>query len=294
MNDRTPGRLKLASTVLPCTDLKFDRLMVTEGSPHSAQRHRTNVLVAGAELPMLMATMPFKSAQAVLGLVNVPYLAAGVVEGYIGNVVAGVLDTNSTHIKYAKSTNCFATAWIDSFSVQEGGEALAEVHIAFFSVDGDTDPITRTATVAFPALSAVAENFGIGVLTLNGTALDGVTGISYQSGFALAVQRVSGHKFVTGGVPSGFKPTITVEHQDADAVYAALGGDGATIASTTTLTLQKYANDVLSTTGQLTLTFTQGFVYAQSAGGRHGEHFKGGVMIVPSSSDGDTHPVAVS
>ncbi len=294
MNDRTPGRLKLASAVMPCVDLKLDRLVMAQSSPHSALRMPTNVLVAGAELPMIRATMPFKVAHTALGLINNPFLAAGVVEAYIANVIAGAVDSNSTHIKYAKTTNCTACAWIDSFSVTEGGEVLCEVLIALFSTTGDVDPITRTGSLAFPALSAIPENHGIGIFTANGSALDGITGIGYQSGFQLSVQRTSGHKFITGGVPSGFKQVLTIEHQDADAVFAALGGVGAVIASTTTVTLQKYLNDVLATSGQLTLTMAQGFMHAAPAGGRHGEHFKGGVIVMPSSSDGDTSAIAVA
>ncbi len=294
MNDRTPGRLKLAAVVYPCIDLKVERVVMAAQNLHSALRMPTNVLVAGAELVMIRATMPLKAAHGALGLVNTPFLAAGVVEAYIANIVAGGVDPLSTHIKYAKSTSCTACAWIDSFAVQEGSEALCEVLIALFSTTGDVDPITRTATLAFPALTAIPENHGIGIFTLNTAAIDGIVGISYQSGFTLSVQRTSGHRWITGGVPSGFKPVLTLEHQDGDALFVAITGQGVTIGSTTTVTLQKYLNDVLATSGQMTLTIAQGFVHTVPAGGRHGEHFKGGVVILPSSSDGDTHPIAVS
>ena len=171
---------------------------------------------------------------------------------------------------------------------------LAEVHIAFYSDDGSTDAITRSSNVAFPAVDAIPEEHGIGILTVNGSVINGVTGISYEAGLGFAFQRTSGLPFITGGIPSSFQPTLDIEIQDGDAVEAVLGSLGVKIASTTTITLQKYLNSALTATGQRTITIAAGFVTPQPAGGAHGNHFKGGIRILGASSNGSTHPFAVS
>jgi len=293
MLHKTPGRIQINTAVLPCLDLQRVNGIAAQQSKHSALLHPTNVAVAGAELPMLKATMPFAIAFDTFGLGTTAYTSVAV-EGYIANVIAGVIDSSSTHVKYARETGSSACAWIDSFRVQEGGICTAEVMIAFYSDDGDTDPLTRTGSQALPALSAIPEEHGIGVFTLNTAALDGVVGISYSSGLSFTTQRVSGNKFMTGAIPSGFEPVLEIEIQDADAVEALLGSIGVKIASSTTISMLKYLNSALTVTGARTITIANGYVAPQAASGAHGAHFKGGVRVLGASSNGTTHPFAVS
>jgi len=293
MLHRTPGRIQINTAVLPCLDLQRVNGVAAQQSKHSALLHPTNVAVAGAELPMLKATMPFAIAFDTFGLGTNVYTSVAI-EGYIANVIAGVIDSSSTHVKYARQTDAKACGWIDSFRVQEGGICTAEVMLAFYAGDDDVDPLTRTGSQALPALSAIPEEHGIGVFTLNGAALDGVVGISYSSGLSFATQRTSGNKFFTGGIPSGTEPVLEIEIQDADAVESVLGSIGVKIASSTTISMLKYLNSALTATGARTITIANGYVAPQTASGAHGAHFKGGVRILGASANGSTHPFVVS
>ena len=290
---KTAGRIKIGTTVLPVVDIREEINVAIDQSILSGLAQAINGMVAGSDLLTLRFTMPFDTAYTQFGLQVTGYAAATVVEGYLANVIAGVIDSGSTHHKWAKTTNCTACSWIDSFSVSEGGECLAECVIAFFSVDGDTDPITRTLNNPYPALTALPNNLGIGVFTLNTTSYDGVLDIKYAANLSMSVQRVSAHPFVTGAIPSGMKPMVSIGFSDPTTLAAVLGSIGTKIVSATSITLRKYANSTLSATGQRTLTMT-GYVRPTAGSGKHGDLFKGGVDIYITSPDGIAHGMVVS
>jgi hypothetical protein len=294
MKHRTPGRLKLGTIVLPVVDLREDIVVAADQALHSGLQQPTNVLVAGVDVPALRCTMPLAAAYAAVSLIQTAYAAGTAVEGYLANTVGGVIDSASTHVKFAKTTLCLACAWIDTFQGSEGGEILAEVMVCFFSTTGALDPITRSEANALPALTAIPDNHGIGVLTLNGDTLGSPTGVRYASGLQLTAQRTAGLPFPTGAVPSGMKPVLSLELADMATVRGILGSTGLPISSTTTFTLQKYANSILSVTGQKTLTIAQGFARPSAGGGRHGELWKGGLDLLISSADGSAHGMVIS
>lgn len=291
---KTAGRLKIAAAVLPVIDIKEDLNIVIDQSIHSALQQATNGMVAGVDLPGLRITMPFDIAYSTFGLSPTSYAAATVIEGYLANIVAGTIDSASTHHKWAKTALCTACAWVNTFSGQEGGEIIAEVVVVFYSTDGDLDPITRTLNNAYPALSAIPANHGIGVLTANAVAYDGVIGLRYAANLSMSIQRVSGHPFPTGSIPSGMKPMLSIDFSDPTTLAAVLASIGVKITSTTTLTLLKYANSILSATGKKTLTIAAGYVRPTPGSGKHGDLFKGGLDILISSADGITHGIVVS
>jgi hypothetical protein len=290
----TAGRIKIATTILPTLDIEQLDSVDASQAGHSALMQPTNVLVAGAAPPGVRCKMPFAAAFGVFGMGLTSYATTDVVEAYIANIIGASVDSASTHTKYAKPSGFTACAWIDDFDVSEGGELLATVVMQFYSDDGINDPCPPTNNVAFPALSAIPENHGIGTLTINGTAYEGVVGASYRSGLAIEYQRVDGNPYPTGGAPSGFSPVLSVQTADPVTLRAAVGRRGIAIASSTTLQFRKYLNDVLSATGAKTITIASGYVRPSGAQGRHGGLYKGGIDILGASSNGSTHPFAVA
>lgn len=292
----TAGRLKIGSNILPTTDLNYEVQVDAQHARHSGQLMPSNVMVAGVGVPTIRARMPLDAALDEFGLGTNAHGSSDTVEALFLNVVGGKVDSSATHVKYAKSTSCLATSYIASFDVSEGGEAIAEVVIHFWANDGDTDPITDTGSIDATgyALSSQPNNHGIGTLTINGTAFDGVTGVSYQAGIDFAVQRTDGKPFPTGGAPSGFQPVLAVQLADPVTLQATLGSIGVSESSNVVVTLKKYANSTLSATGQITLTIGAGYIRPLTFGGPHGDLARGGCEILGASTDGSTHPIAVS
>jgi hypothetical protein len=214
----------------------------------------------------------------------------------VANVTGAIIDAGSTHSAYGISAGCAACAYIDSFDVAEGGEAIASVVVRYYSDDGENDPITKTENVAFPALSASALHHGIGPLTINGTAYAELTGYSYQSGYAFAAQRVDGLPFPKGETQQGGQPVLSCTVADPTALFALLGNRGVGIGSTTTAVLYAYTapSGAMTASGAITLTIGAGFVRPVQISGAHGELVTSGCEIMATSSNGAAHGIAIS
>lgn len=293
----TVGRV----TVTDTTDKTYDvrNISVEVGanvapSVHSGLRENTGVLVSSAVEQMVRFDMGLDQALTVFGLGVTEYGSADTAEFVLGNVTGGTIDSGSTHTQWEKGASCLASCYIDSFQVSEGSEAVATLIMKYWSANGSTAPLTATGSVAFPALTAVPEIHTIGPVTINSTQIEGVTGISYQSGISIPGIATDGLVYAQGGYPTSFDRRISVDIADPVAIEAALSDIGAKIASTTTVVLWKSANDIPSATGAITLTIAAGFVHPRTFSGDHGGQVTGGLEIVPTSSDGTTVGIAVS
>jgi hypothetical protein len=293
MPRKTPGRLTLAATVLPVIDAQWGGGVSSSHVVHSGLAQSQQVLVAGTDTPTLTVRTPLSRALTVLGFVPVAMATATLT---IANVTGAIIDSGSTHSSYSISSGCSACAYIDSFDVSEGGEAIASVVVRYYSDDGINDPITKGDTAAFPALTANALHHGIGPLTINGTAIPELTGYSYQSGYAFSAQRADALPFPKGETQQGGQPVLSCTVADPTALFGLLGNRGVGIASTTTAVLYSYApvGGLLTATGAITLTIGAGFVRPTQISGAHGERVTSGCDIMATSSNGATHGIAVS
>jgi len=290
----TTGRVLVGATTYAARNLMVEQAAVVAQSLHSGLQMPTNLRVAGAEVPRLRFDMFLDDALDAFGLT---YAEVTTLEAYFAKTSSGVVQSGSVHVKYGKFTGCTIGAHIESFGVDEGGEAIATVCAYFFSDDGANDPVARTASVALPALTALPEVHGIGVLTINGTARAGMTGCRYAANLSLVFQRTDGLPYPTGGVVSGFSPVLTIAHADPVALSSIITSKGVAISSTTSVTLQKYTaagSGVLTTTGQKTITVAAGYVSPVAFGGGHGDLVRGGCEIRGVSTNGSAHPFTVA
>ncbi len=294
----TLGRIKKGSTTYAAKNLSLSYETVGEQSLHSGLQIPTNVRMAGVQIPVMAFQMYAADAYTAFGWL---LASTATVVGYFANLVGAIVDSGSTHTSVALSAspaNAVMCTHVDSWSVTEGGEWIANCKSYFFSADGDADPVLMTVgSVAMPSLSAMPVIHGLGVFSPNGTALPGITGASYQSGLGITIQRTDGLRYATGGAPSGMKPVIMIEHADPITLLNLLGSAGLAITSTTTLTFLKYlTSGALSASGQKTITLAAnyGFMRPKPATVENGQLFKGGCEILLASSDGVTHPAAVS
>lgn len=265
----------------------------TSSSAHSGLSENTGILVTSAVPPSVRWDMGLDQALTLLGLGPTEFGTSDTFEVVLGDVVGGTINSGSTHTKWSKGSNR-ATVWIDSWNVSEGGEAVASCVAMFWSANGTTASLAASSNVAFPSLTAIPDRHTIGPVTVNGTAIPGVTGYSYSSGFSIVGVATDGLPYTQGGVPTNFDRTISVTMSDPVGVEAVLGETGVKIASTTTVVLYRLNNDLPSATGAITLTIAEGFVKPQTFSGSHANMVTGGMVILPSSTDGTTVPIAIS
>lgn len=296
----TVGRLQLVNgggnDVIAVLGASIDYADITSFQNHSGLEHATNLLRTGAQVPMVRVTCYFKDAYDILGL-NGSVLTSGEWVLELAQTSAAVVDSGSTHTHYSSATGVETLAYIDSMRVSETEAATCEVVLMPFSADGTTDPITTTASnSALSALTAIPAIHSVGPVTLNNTVYDGLKGITYNSGMQVTVAgHHDGNPYITGGTRAGQQPTITVEHDDPVTLETILASIGAAISSTTKVRLLKApASGVLTTSGALDLTIGTGYIGVQTAQGAHGERFTTGIVLRGVSSNGSTHPVAVS
>jgi hypothetical protein len=289
----TAGRILVGSTTYAARNLSLEPEVSIAASNHSGQQMPSGQRVAGAAPPRLRFDMFGADAYAAFGLT---FANIATLKAYFALTSGGVVTAGSTHIEVTKDADAVVSAHIDSWSVDEGGEWVATVVAHYFSDDGSTDPVVINEDVALPSLTAQPALHGIGVLTVNGTALPGMTGCSYQSGLSLSFQRTDGLPYPTGGIVAGFNPVLAVAHADPIELATVLGTDGVAITSTTTVSLLCYlaAGGALSASGQKVITIATGYVRPSSAGASHGDLARGGCEILGTSTNGATHPFAVA
>lgn len=263
-------------------------------SQHSGLPENTGAAVTSAVASRVTFDMGVGQALDVLGLGKTEFGTSDTAEFVLGNITGGSIDSGSTHTKWNKATNALATAYIEGFSVSEGGEGVANCVCWYWSADGSSVPLEDTGSSAFPTLTTVPDIHTVGPLTVNGSQIEGVTSISYSSGISIAGVVTDGLMYAQGGYPTSFDRRISVSVIDPVGVETALGDDGVKIASTTTVVLYKTNNDIPTATGAKTLTIAAGYVAPTSFSGTHGGAVAGGCVIYPTSSDGTTVPIAIS
>ncbi len=294
----TIGRIKKGATVYAAKNIALNYEVVGELTPHSALQLPTNVRVAGTQVPVMSFQMYAADAYAAFGWL---LTSTATVVGIFANLTGAIVDSGSTHTSVGLQTspaNAVMCTHVDSWSVSEGGEWVANCKSYFFSADGAADPVLMTVgSVALPSLTAMPVVHGIGPFAPNAVALPGVTGYSYQSGLSISIQRTDALPFATGGANSGMKPIIMVEHADPISLLNLLGSKGLPTSGATTLDFLKYLpSGDLTATGKKTITIASGYGYMRpkAASVENGQLFKGGCEILMASTDAVTHPAVVS
>jgi hypothetical protein len=290
---RTPGRVTIGAVTYAVDDFQIVPDVQTQQVVHSGFAQAQQVLVPGSGVPMIRARGPLGRLLTGLGLVTT---APTVATATLGSVTGAIIDAGSTHTAYVKEAGALVCAYIDAFSVQEGGYASADVVLRYYADDGVTAPISVSNSVAFPALTAAALHHGVGELTVNGTLLEGVVGISYSSGYQFSAVRSDAKPWPIGEVQTGGMPSLTVEVVAPKESWDEITAGGSAIGSTTTVTLHAYTagSGALTATGKITLTVGAGMAHCEQWGGAHGEMVRGSIRILPASADGAAHGIAVS
>lgn len=283
-NRFTAGRLSVGLATLPVEGFGIAPNLIAQHLNHSGLINSAQVLVAGNDLERLTCRVPLAVALSTFGLTPTEQTDLAAV---FARTESGLIVSGATHPKYDVASS--ALAWIDEFSVAEGGAAVATVAVDAFSADGDAEPWTKSAA-AFPALSAMPVHHGIGPAQINGSAIPQVTGVSYRSGLSVSGNRVSGLTKTAGGVISGMQQELTIDVSDVQTAWDALGGSGSGVASSTTVQLYRYdpQSGALSSTGGLTFTVTDGYASIESNDADHGQIGSGRIIIRAVASDGSS------
>ncbi len=292
------GRLAVGTTptVLPVDNWSPIYGVSVRGKANTGLPYPTGRMVDGMQQAVgCRVTVPFSQAYDALGLGLNAYSQAAnqTCACYLAELEGAQVKSGASHDKYDMATSGYATAYIDAVRGRDGGELLAEVVVLYWSPDGTTDPMPRTASQSLPALSAVRVDHGMGPASLDG-AKDGVMGIEYQSGCQINVKRPGdGLPYAIGGTLAGFEQRMNISLLSISAVIAALGSRGEKI-SAATIDANKWDNDILSATGKRTFSMSDVYAHIEGGNGPHGEEAECQVVLSPSSADGTTSAVTVT
>jgi hypothetical protein len=290
---RTPGRLTVGTTVYAVNEAQIMPDVQAQQVVHSGFGQAQQVIVPGSGVPMIRATGPLSRLLTGLGLVTTAPSAAALT---IATVDGAVIPSGSVHTRYDLAASAKVCAYIDSFQVDEGGEALADVVLRFYSANGSADPIAIQNNVAFPALTAAALHHGVGPLVVNGVGIEGVVGINYASGYQFSAVRSDSLPYPIGETQGGGRPSITVQVVAPKEAWDAITAKGTAISSTTTVQLNAYTpgSGVLTATDARIFTVASGFVHCEQWGASHGEMVRGSIRILPASADGSASGFVVT
>lgn len=114
--------------------------------------------------------------------------------------------------------------WPTSFALPAGGDASASLECLFLSSDGDTIPVSVNTGVTLSA-ETFQSNYTLGPVSVNGTALSNVTGVTVTTGI-----EVTPVFYRFNYAPQGFivrrRPMIDITFYDLDTLNALGAGWG--------------------------------------------------------------------
>ena len=284
----TLGRLQTNSTVLQIMNIAVNDGVQVTPSAHSGLQVADGVAATGAEAPRITGQAYWGEAHALFGLSPLSITAMNL---FLGIESGGVIGNGD---RYSMASGATAIGYITGMSVSQDGIAMADFEIVLLSADGTADPLTKTANEAMPAVSQPLR-YTVGGLSINGSGIDGVTGISMTTGFSATTRRSDGDFYPTGAVIGGGAHTISIDHTDPVAVRDVLGSRGVDVGSAAVVTLQSI-NNVTGVVGGTTQTLTIANGYA-APGGMNTEHVgiaSHRLTIHAISADGTTPGIVVA
>lgn len=136
-------------------------------------------------------------------------------------------------------------------------------------------------------------NFGAVGFTPSGgslTTITGVKSVSFDEGVSVKKESADGDLFPTVSVNDQNNPTITIETLDGFVLYAQLAGQKGTLA----VVIKDAYNGITTSGGGKTITMSNCQIEKRGTQHKHREFSHQSITFGAISSDGSTHPVAVS
>lgn len=153
--------------------------------------------------------------------------SGSIIVPYQNRVTSG-FDSSATHMRFT-AANGFIYPTRAQVRQQSGGggegdgsdDATVDLESVILSTDGFTNPITSAGSQA-ATTQAFNAAYGLGIVGLDGTEVEGVTGFTVDFGIEIRVKRYKGATYPTAVYVVRRRPAIEIEFEDVSelATYA--------------------------------------------------------------------------
>lgn len=124
----------------------------------------------------------------------------------------GIRGGAGTHIKIGGITKALVVP--KQLTANQDAEATLSFDVCLISNDGVTYPWTFTASVSLPTTNYADEKFTLGPVNINGAAVSGVRGLTYDFGLKIDAKRDSGNPFPIYVITQTQEPKLSIKTED--------------------------------------------------------------------------------
>jgi hypothetical protein len=198
-------------------------------------------------------------------------------------VNAGTRAGTLLHFKTLINQGCVVPK---SLKCDVGGHATMDIDI-HATYDGTNNPLVFTDSVTLPHTPSIDELFVCGPVSINGTLVAGVQGITLDFGIEIEKLYDNGDVFPSYIAIKTVKPKITIKTLTIPSLSTFGIAGTAQGATASTIYFQKAAKGGSRTAAataehiKITVNSSQGFVYCGQATGGNNESAKGEIIIMP-------------
>lgn len=252
--------LKINSTVLAVSNLRFSPDVQVSSFRHSGNIYPSVIAVPGAQAKVTFST-PFWAAYGLIGVAAAP-LKCTVVEIYLAKFTDATRSASTDHAKYALASSPGAAlgfATITGARVEQNGILMADVQIQFTSYDGMTHPLLRTDAGTLPTLSSEPLLHSLGPTTINSTTYAGESSAMLDMGVQDQALATDGDLYPRSYCVTGYNRLLSIGFSTPATIWSALGMTGAAITANIVQYFREYdaTTQIKKATG-LSLTIASG------------------------------------
>lgn len=283
--------LTLNAVTLAIEDLRFTPDVIVQPFRHSGNEFNSVMRVSGGN-PAISFKTPFAEAFALIGL---KLLKCTIVNIYLAKYIDAIRQSGAVHRKYALNTSCLGMAYITSASCSQDGMLMAEVTVVMLSNDGIVAPLVGSDISSLPTLASEPIPYGMGPISINGTAYAGCTGASVDFGSKVDVRRSDGDNYPRVCAFLGADPMIKIDHADPATLWNVIYPLGIQASSNLIAYFRKYdtTTAIIGTAAGLSLTMAAGRVVPDALGASSSNVASAPLMFIGTSTTA-THPIAVA
>lgn len=189
---------------------------------------------------------------------------------------------SSAHLKISINEGLLL---MDSISVTQGAHATAEVSV-HPTYDGTNDPLVYTASQSLSHTASIGEAYTVGKVMINGTELDGVTGITIDFGYEIIKEFSGGDVFPTFVAIGARNPRIEIATKEVLSL-STFSLDGLAQTSTDSIVYLTKVDEngtrvANATTEHISFTIDDGEIWCGAMGGGNNDSHEGMVTIQPT------------
>ena len=285
--------LKLNTTVLATDDMQVTPDVLAEPFRHSGNEFNSVMRVSGGN-PAVRFKTPFAEAYSLIGL---KVLKLTALEVYLAKFVDAIRQAGAVHRKYSLGASQIGMAYINGAAVNQDDILMAEVTVVLLSaVDGITHPLVAADTGTLPTLAAEPVLYTSGPTSINGTVIGGTTGVRFDNGARVRVNRTDGDLYPRVCAYLGADPSIGVDHADPATLWSTVNPlTNGVVASSLIQYFRRYdpATQQVALASGLSLTIASGRAVPDTLGARVGDVANAPMRLFGLSGT-STHPVAVA